>query len=167
VSRGQEVRNSCSAGAPSTTREARMPPSPSASLRQTAGPSGVSEPRWKFISSGTLSLSRRRVASRMRQREHVSQPSISQQIHKLEEEPPPSQRYGAPGNQQLFDRRPRSPRSLNFRPIRVRQARSPDSRHAGRNPCLRSAHLLAPQNNIECLKHSTSPMPIIELSRNS
>jgi hypothetical protein len=59
-------------------------------------------------------------------REHVSQPSLSQQIHKLEEELPPPQRYGAPGNQQLFDR---LPRSLNFRPIRFRQARSRDSRH--------------------------------------
>jgi hypothetical protein len=86
------------------------------------------------------------------EREHVSQPSLSQQIHKLEEEPPPSQRYGAPGNQQLFDR---LPSSLNFRPIRFRQARSRDSRHPWRNPCLRSARLLATQNNIECLKHST------------
>ena len=41
------------------------------------------------------------------EREHVSQPSLSQQIHKLEEELPPPQRYGAPGNQQLFDRLPR------------------------------------------------------------
>ena len=32
---------------------------------------------------------------------------LSQQIHKLEEELPPPQR-GAPGNQQLFDRLPRS-----------------------------------------------------------
>jgi hypothetical protein len=36
------------------------------------------------------------------EREHVSQPSLSQQIHKLEEELPLPQRYGAPGNQQLF-----------------------------------------------------------------
>jgi Bacterial regulatory helix-turn-helix protein, lysR family len=28
------------------------------------------------------------------EREHVSQPSLSQQIHKLEEELPPPQRYG-------------------------------------------------------------------------
>ena len=38
------------------------------------------------------------------EREHVSRPSLSQQIHKLEEELPPPQRYSAPGNQQLFDR---------------------------------------------------------------
>ena len=31
------------------------------------------------------------------EREHISQPSLSQQIHKLEEELPPPQRYGAPG----------------------------------------------------------------------
>jgi len=37
------------------------------------------------------------------EREHVSRPSLSQQIHKWEEELPPPQRYGAPGNQQLFD----------------------------------------------------------------
>jgi hypothetical protein len=56
---------------------------------------------------------------------------FSQQIHKLEEELPPPQHYGAPGNQQLFDR---LPRSLNFRPIRFRQARSRDSRHPGAIP---------------------------------
>src|SRR6266566_3300658 len=32
------------------------------SLRQTGGPSGASERRWRFISSGTLSLSRKKVA---------------------------------------------------------------------------------------------------------
>jgi len=60
-----------------------------------------------------LSLSRRRVAfSNAAEREHASQPSLSQQIHKLEEELAPPQRYGAPGDQQLFDRLTRSP---NFR----------------------------------------------------
>ena len=39
------------------------------------------------------------------EREHVSQPSLGQQIHKLEEELPPPHCYGAPGNQQLFDAR--------------------------------------------------------------
>ena len=39
------------------------------------------------------------------ERENVSQPSLSQQIHKLEEELPPPHCYGAPGNQQLFDAR--------------------------------------------------------------
>src|SRR6266568_863741 len=64
----------------------------------TGGPSGVSERRWRFISSDTLSRSRRRVAfSNAAEREHASQPSLSQQIHKLEEEL----------NQQLFDRLPR------------------------------------------------------------
>ena len=36
--------------------------------------------------------------SRAAEREHVSQPSLSQQILKLEEELPPAQRYGAPGS---------------------------------------------------------------------
>ena len=35
------------------------------------------------------------------EREHVSQPSLSQQIHKLEEELPPPQRYGAPGRSEV------------------------------------------------------------------
>ena len=35
------------------------------------------------------------------EREHVSQPSLSQQIHKLEEELPPAQRYGAPGKSEV------------------------------------------------------------------
>ena len=78
--------------------------------------------------------------------EHLSQPSLSQQIHKLEEELPPPQRYGAPGSPQLFDR---LPRSLNFRPILFRQARSPDSRHPGAIP------VFVTQDNFECLKHST------------
>ncbi len=86
------------------------------------------------------------------EREHVSQPSLSQQIHKLEEELSPPQRYGAPGNQQLFDR---LPRSLNFRPIRFRQAESRDSLHPGAIPGSGHPRLLATQNNIECLKHST------------
>src|SRR5205823_12732414 len=35
------------------------------------------------------------------EREHISQPSLSQQIHKLEEELPPPQRYGAPGRSEV------------------------------------------------------------------
>jgi len=35
---------------------------------------------------------------------------IKAQIHALEEELPPPQRYGAPRNQQLFDRSPKHPR---------------------------------------------------------
>ena len=35
------------------------------------------------------------------ERENVSQPSLSQQIHKLEEELPPPQRYGAPGRSEV------------------------------------------------------------------
>jgi len=104
----------------------------------TGGPSGVSERRWRFISSDTLSRSRRRVAfSNAAEREHASQPSLSQQIHKLEEELAPPQRYGARGNQQLFDR---LPRSLDFRPIRFPQAESRDSRHPG---AIRAAGLPA------------------------
>src|SRR5207248_4065960 len=44
----------------------------SARLRQTGGPSGVSERRWRFISSGILSLSRRKVASRMQRSANTS-----------------------------------------------------------------------------------------------
>ena len=38
-------------------------------------------------------------------REHVSQPSLSQQIHKLEEELPPPQCYGAPGKSEVRNQR--------------------------------------------------------------
>src|SRR5437762_595776 len=49
----------------------------SASLRQTGGPSGVSERRWRFISSDTLSLSRRRVASPTRRSASMSRSLLS------------------------------------------------------------------------------------------
>ena len=39
------------------------------------------------------------------EREHVSQLSLSQQIHKLEEELPPPQRYGAPGKSEVRNQR--------------------------------------------------------------
>ena len=39
------------------------------------------------------------------EREHVSQPSLSQQIHKLEEELPPPQRSCAPGKSEVRNQR--------------------------------------------------------------
>ncbi len=37
--------------------------------------------------------------------EHISQPSLSQQIHKLDEELPPAQRYGAQGKSEVRNQR--------------------------------------------------------------
>ena len=69
----------------------------SASLRQTGRPSGVSERRWRFISSGTLSLSRKKVVSRMRRSASTYRNllSVSKSISWKR------------NNQQLFDRLPR------------------------------------------------------------
>src|SRR6266480_7077071 len=62
--------------------------------------------RWRFISSGTLSLLRRRVASPTRRSASTSRNllSVSKSISWKRELPPP-QRYGAPGKSEVRNQR--------------------------------------------------------------